>query len=89
MDVEDIGKEHLYPESEAFFKSVDDLLTLPWKFKQMKSEDKNVLLKKYIQHVTYLKDPLTLYIKWTPEVEQAMKEMEKWKQELREKRKTS
>jgi site-specific DNA recombinase len=92
VDEEDVGKEHLYPESAAFFKSVDDLLTLPWKFKQMKSEDKNVLIKRYIDHVVYLKtgkNQATFEIKWTPEVERGIREFEKWKQELREKKKTS
>lgn len=92
VDEEDIGKEHLYPDSVAFFKSVDDLLTMPWKFKQMTSEDKNVLLKKYIDHVVYLKtgkNQATFEIKWTPEVERGIRELEKWRQEVREKRKTS
>lgn len=92
VDEEDVGKEHLYPESAAFFKSVDDLLTLPWKFKQMSSEDKNVFFKKYIDHVVYLKtgkNQATLDIKLTPEVERGIREKEKWRQEVREKRKTS
>ncbi len=92
VDEEDIGKEHLYPESAAFFKSVDDLLTFPWKFKKMNSEEKNVLIKRYIDHVVYLKtgkNQATYEIKWTPEVERGIRELEKWKQELREKRKTS
>lgn len=78
-----------YPHITAFFKDTEDLNTLPWKFEKMTSDEKNVLFKRYIDHVTYLKHPLTLDIKWTPEVEQAIKEHQNWKQEVRQKRKTS
>ncbi|HEY9060729.1 MAG TPA: hypothetical protein VIO64_09545 [Pseudobacteroides sp.] len=55
----------------------------------MTSEEKNVLFKRYIDHVVYTKtgkNSAYFEIYWTPEVENAMKDKEKWLQEVREKR---
>jgi len=46
----------------------------------MTSEEKNVLLKKYIDYVTYTKtgkNEVYMIIKWTAEVENAMASLEK------------
>lgn len=78
----------LYPHWTAFFKDTEDLSTIPWKFKRMTSEEKNVLFKRYIEYVTYTKtgkNQAILDIKWTAEVENAMKELANWKESVQEK----
>ncbi len=88
VDEEDEGKSHLYPHVAAFFKNTEDLSTLPWKFKKMSSEEKNVLIKRYIDHVVYTKtgkNQAVFEIKWTEEVENAMKDLNKWKESVQEK----
>lgn len=55
----------------------------------MSGEEKNVLFKKYIDYVTYTKtgkNEADMVIKWNTEVENAMASLEKWKQEVKEKR---
>lgn len=88
VDEEDEGKSHLYPHETAFFKNTEDLSTLPWKFKKMSSEEKNVLIKRYIDHVVYTKtgkNQAVFEIKWTKEVENAIKDLNKWKESVQEK----
>ncbi|MCX7708400.1 MAG: recombinase family protein [Clostridia bacterium] len=86
MLAEDEDDDGSYPEIAAFLKDTEDLSALPWKFKCMTSEEKNVLFKRYIKHVTYLKNPLTLDITWTAEVQQGLRELVYRKEEVRRKK---